>query len=150
MKVMYKHTNIIAQDWRALARFYEKAFDCVRVPPVRRLSGSWLEKGTGISAAKLSGVHLRLPGHGSKGPTLEIFQFAQNEARIQPTQANREGLAHIAFEVDDIEHAMSEVLRYGGKKVGNLVTHDVEGVGTLSFVYMADPEGNIIELQRWK
>lgn len=150
MNPKYKHTNIIARDWRALARFYEKVFGCVRVPPVRRLSGSWLEKGTGVPEARLSGVHLRLPGYGANGPTLEIFQFERNVDREKPTLANREGLIHIAFEVDDIEHAMSQVIRYGGKKVGDLVTHDVKGVGTLSFVYMADPEGNIIELQKWE
>lgn len=150
MKARYKHTNIVARDWRASARFYEEVFGCVCVPPVRQLSGSWLEKGTGVPAAKLSGVHLRLPGHGSNGPPLEIFQFERNEDREQSTHANREGFAHIAFEVDDINHVMSEVLRCGGEKVGDLITHDVKGVGTLSFVYMADPEGNIIELQTWK
>ena len=150
MKAKYKHTNIIARDWRALARFYEEVFGCVRVPPVRDLSGSWLEKGTGVSAAKLSGVHLRLPGYGANGPTLEIFQFKRNEEREKPAVANREGLGHIAFEVDDIKHAISKVLKYGGKKAGDLVTHDVKSVGTLSFVYMEDPEGNIIELQTWK
>ena len=150
MKVKYKHTNIIARDWRTLARFYEEVFGCVRIPPARRLSGSWLEKGTGVSAAKLSGIHLRLPGYGVNGPTLEIFQYERNKKRDKPTLANHEGLCHIAFEVDDIEHTMSQVIRYGGKKVGELVTHNIKGVGTLSFVYMTDPEGNIIELQTWQ
>ncbi len=150
MNAKYKHTNIIAHDWHVLVRFYEEVFGCVCVVPVRQLSGSWLEKGTGVPAAKLSGVHLRLPGHGSNGPTLEIFQYERNENREQPTLANREGLGHIAFEVEDINHTVSEVLRCGGEKIGDLVTHDMKDVGTLSFVYMADPEGNIIELQAWK
>ncbi len=150
MKAKYKHTNIIARDWRALARFYEEVFGCTCITPVRQLSGSWLEKGTGVPAARLSGVQMRVPGHGPNGPTLEIFQYERNENREQPTIANREGLGHIAFEVEDINQAMSEVLRCGGEKIGDLVTHDMKGVGTLSFVYMADPEGNIIELQVWK
>ena len=29
----YVHTNLIAQDWRALASFYQEAFGCVPVPP---------------------------------------------------------------------------------------------------------------------
>lgn len=149
MKAKYKHSNIIARDWRTLARFYKEVFGCVCIPPVRELSGSWLEKGTGVSSAKLSGVHLRLPGHGANGPTLEIFQFERNEERQQPALPNREGFAHIAFEVDDIEHVMSEILRHGGQNVGDLVTHDINGAGRLTFVYMTDPEGNIIELQSW-
>ena len=150
MKAKYKHTNIIARDWRSLARFYEEVFGCVHIPPLRQLSGPWLEKGTGVSAAKLFGVHLRLPGYGASGPTLEILQYERTEEREQPILANREGLGHIAFEVDDINQAVSEVLRYGGKKIGDLVEHDIKDVGTLTFTYMADPEGNIIELQTWK
>lgn len=149
MKTKYKHTNIIARDWQALAAFYETVFDCVRVPPERHLSGAWLEKGTGVPNAQFSGVHLRLPGHGENGPTLEIYQYSQNEPKPPPA-ANREGLSHIAFEVDDVEQATAEVLKHGGSKVGEIVSSPVEEVGLLTFVYLADPEGNIIELQAWK
>jgi hypothetical protein len=44
---------------------------------------------------------------------------------------------------------MNEVLTNGGKKVGDIASSEVKGVGILSFVYVADPEGNIIELQSW-
>jgi predicted enzyme related to lactoylglutathione lyase len=149
MKAKYKHTNIIAGDWKALAAFYEEVFDCVRVPPERHLSGAWLEKGTGVPGARFSGLHLRLPGHGENGPTLEIYQYAKNKSKPAPA-ANREGFAHIAFEVDDIEPATAAVLKNGGSKVGEVSSSPVEGVGILTFVYLADPEGNIIELQAWK
>lgn len=145
----YKHTNIIARDWQALARFYEDVFGCVRVPPERHLSGAWLEKGTGVHNASFSGVHLRLPGQGDDGPTLEIYQYSRNEANLPPA-ANREGIMHLAFEVDNVEQVMAEVLEHGGSKVGNIASSEVEGVGILTFVYVADPEGNIIELQSWK
>lgn len=149
MNVEYKHTNIIARDWRALARFYKDVFDCVPVPPERDLSGVWLEKGTGVPGACLAGAHLRLPGHGESGPTLEIYQYIRNEPR-PATAANREGIGHLAFEVDDVEQAASAVLKHGGSKVGEITTSVVDGVGLLTFVYLADPEGNIIELQSWK
>lgn len=148
MKATYKHTNIIARDWRALAQFYEKVFGCQRVPPERNLSGNWLERGTGVNKAKLCGVHLRLPGHGADGPTLEIYQYSQNETKLPPA-ANREGFGHIAFEVSDVEHATSKILSHGGSMVGDIVSEEVKGVGILTFVYLADPEGNIIELQAW-
>lgn len=149
MKAKYKHINIIARDWQALAGFYEEVFGCVRVPPERHLSGAWLERGTGVPGAKFSGVHLRLPGHEIDGPTLEIYQYENNEERPNPPLSNREGFAHIAFEVEDVTHAMSEVLRHGGTEVGEITSSQVEGVGILTFVYLADPEGNIIELQAW-
>ena len=71
----YVHTNLIAQDWRRLAAFYEQVFGCRPVPPERNLSGQWLEQSTGIRGSEIQGVHLRLPGHGERGPTLEIFQY---------------------------------------------------------------------------
>ncbi len=149
MKAKYKHTNIVAKDWRALARFYQDVFGCVVVPPERNLAGEWLDRGTGVKGARFAGVHLRLPGHGESGPTLEIYQYHRNESR-SATAANREGIMHIAFEVDDVRQAVDEVLSNGGCKVGDIVSSAVEGVGLLTFTYVADPEGNIIELQSWK
>jgi predicted enzyme related to lactoylglutathione lyase len=148
MRAKYKHTNIVAAEWRHLARFYENVFNCVPVPPERNLGGQWLSLGTGVEDAQFTGVHLRLPGHGAEGPTLEIYQYSHNAQR-PPTAANREGIMHLAFEVDDVEKALDLVLKYGGKKVGSITSSKVEGVGHLTFVYCADPEGNIIELQAW-
>ncbi len=74
MKAKYSHTNLIAEDWRALARFYQDVFNCVPVPPERHFKGSDLERGTGIRGAQLDGAHLRLPGYDRQGPTLEIFR----------------------------------------------------------------------------
>jgi catechol 2,3-dioxygenase-like lactoylglutathione lyase family enzyme len=116
------------------------------MPLERHLSGYWLEKGTGVADAKLSGVHLRLPGHGDTGPGLEIFQYAENEPKPAAV-ANREGYGHLAFAVDDVAEAMAEVLRHGGQKKGDITAFEVQGQGTMTFVYLADPEGNIIELQ---
>ena len=41
----YGHTNLVAADWRALARFYEEVFGCVPVPPERDYEGPELEMG---------------------------------------------------------------------------------------------------------
>jgi predicted enzyme related to lactoylglutathione lyase len=144
----YKHTNIIARDWQALVRFYEEVFDCIRVPPERHLSGTWLEKGTGVKGAAFSGVHLRLPGCGDAGPTLEIYQYTENQPKGAPA-ANREGFGHIAFEVEDVPAVLQSILAHGGSAVGEAVTETLEGIGRITFVYAADPEGNILELQSW-
>lgn len=148
MKAIYRHTNIVASDWQALATFYEDVFGCEPVPPRRDLSGVWLDRGTGVRGAHLTGVHLRLPGHGEDGPTLEIYSYRSNERR-PAVRANREGIAHLAFEVDDVGAAALLVLEHGGSRVGDVTSSEVPGVGILTFAYVADPEGNIIELQAW-
>ncbi len=148
MEMKYKHTNIVARDWEKLAAFYETVFGCERVPPERHLSGEWLDKGTGVKNAAFSGVHLRLPGWGKTGPTLEIYQYTATQHKL-PAAANREGFGHIAFEVSDVRTAADSVIRHGGSFIGEITTAEVEGVGSLTFVYLADPEDNIIELQAW-
>jgi len=149
MNAKYKHTNIVAKDWKRLAGFYAEVFGCVPVPPERNLSGEWLDKGAGLKDARLSGMHLRLPGCGAQGPTIEIFQYDRSEEKPVP-KANRQGLAHIAFEVNDVVEATDLVLAHGGSRVGEWTSHEVPGVGLLTFLYVADPEGNIIELQNWR
>ena len=141
--------GIVDRDWKTFSQFYEEAFGCIRVPPERHFSGEWLDKGTGVKDARFSGVHLRLPGFGTAGPTLEILQYGQSERKLSP-RANREGFSHIAFEVEDVSSALDDILKHGGTTVGQIVSREVEGVGLLTFVYAADPEGNIIELQAWK
>ena len=148
MKVKYKHTNIVAWDWKKVAEFYEQVFGCEPVPPERAAVGEWVESCTGVPGAEVHGIHLRLPGYGDDGPTLEIFQYNHAEQRPE-TAINRPGLAHLAFEVDDVEAARDEVIAAGGKCVGELVTVEISGAGTITFIYVTDPEGNIIELQKW-
>jgi predicted enzyme related to lactoylglutathione lyase len=143
----YSHTNLVALDWRALARFYEEVFGCVQVPPERDFSGPELEAGTGVPGARLTGVHLRLPGCGENGPTLEIFNYSILKER-PPTAVNRPGFGHIAFVVDDVAGAREEVLAAGGSAVGEIVTLDVDGP-KVTWCYVTDPEGNVIELQSW-
>ncbi len=62
---------------------------------------------------------------------------------------NECGFAHIAFAVDDVDHALHAVIAAGGSTVGKIATTEVEGLGVLLVVYARDPEGNIIELQKW-
>lgn len=148
MKAKYKHTNIVARDWRKMADFYERVFGCKPVPPERKAVGKWVERCTGVPRAEVRGIHLRLPGYGDDGPTLEIFQYNLSEQR-PATAINRPGLAHLAFEVDDVEAARDEVVAAGGRCAGELVTVEIRGAGTITLIYMTDPEGNIIELQKW-
>jgi catechol 2,3-dioxygenase-like lactoylglutathione lyase family enzyme len=144
----FTHVNIIATDWRALSHFYQVVFGCMPVPPERKLSGAWLEAATGVLDAELEGEHLRLPGHGERGPTLEIFSYKTNLDRLPPA-ANRLGIGHLAFEVDDAHATLDAVLAHGGGALGQIQMADVRGKGKLTFVYATDPEGNILELQTW-
>ncbi|HZW05150.1 MAG TPA: VOC family protein [Anaerolineaceae bacterium] len=148
MSVKYVHTNLIARSWQRLAAFYQDVFGCLPVPPQRDLSGDWLVRATGVPGAHLQGVHLRLPGWGDGGPTLEIFQYEPEAERLPPA-ANRPGFGHIAFEVADIQQVIRTVEAAGGGRVGEVAQRTIAGAGRIEFAYLTDPEGNIIEVQKW-
>jgi predicted enzyme related to lactoylglutathione lyase len=145
----YVHTNLIARDWEALMKFYESVFGCVPVPPERNFSGPVLEAGTGVKRTALRGMHLRLPGHGSEGPTLEVFSYSRVAEGPAPV-VNRPGFAHIAFEVASVSDAQQAVLMAGGRTVGEIVTFTTAAGRRVTWCYVTDPEGNIIELQSWE
>jgi predicted enzyme related to lactoylglutathione lyase len=144
----YAHTNLVAKDWRALADFYQRLFDCVPVPPERDYESAHLDAGTGLSGAHVTGMHLRLPGYGEGGPTLEIFNYAQLAER-PATAVNRPGYGHLAFAVDDVSAAREAVLAAGGAPVGEVVTLETATGGRVTWCYVTDPEGNVLELQAW-
>ncbi|MEQ8303387.1 MAG: VOC family protein [Cyclobacteriaceae bacterium] len=145
----FAHTNIVSTDWKKLADFYVQTFNCKIVPPIRKQSGEWLEKGTGLKGAKLEGAHLLLPGYGEGGPTLEIYQYEEVEHQDQ-VMPNKRGFGHIAFEVENVESLLTSLLGNGGSVLGEITKRVVEGVGEITFVYARDPEGNLIELQSWE
>jgi catechol 2,3-dioxygenase-like lactoylglutathione lyase family enzyme len=144
----YGHTNLIARDWRKLAQFYIDLFGCVLVPPERDFTGEKLDALTRLAGAHLRGAHLRLPGYGDNGPTLELFNYAELAGKVDPA-VNRPGYGHIAFVVDDVHAARAAVLAAGGEAVGEVVTLTTSTGGRVTCCYVTDPEQNIIELQSW-
>src|SRR5438132_13522901 len=113
IKAKYVHTNLIARDWKKLVRFYGDVFGCIPTGPERDLSGEWLDRVTSLSAARLRGRHLRLPGYGDDGPTLEIFSYDDMPSKPLP-MPNEPASAHIALAADDVETARGEVICAGG------------------------------------
>jgi predicted enzyme related to lactoylglutathione lyase len=146
LNAKYLHTNLIAKDWRQLAAFYESVFGCTPVPPERDLAGESMERASGVRGAHSRGMHLRLPGFTNDGPTLEIFQYDDFVDATSPP-ANRIGFGHIAFAVDDVSAARTAVLTAGGTALGTVEVIAIPGVGQITWTYVRDPEGNIIELQ---
>ena len=149
LNARYVHTNLIAKDWHKLADFYQQLFGCIPVPPERDLSGQNMDAGTGIKGVHIRGMHLRLPGYGDDGPTLEIFNYDPPAEKPSPA-VNHPGFGHLAFSVDNVESAQQSVLQAGGKAVGEMVTVQIATGAKVTWCYVTDPEGNILELQSWK
>jgi predicted enzyme related to lactoylglutathione lyase len=144
----FGHVNVIARDWRVLAAFYTDVFGCVFVPPERDYAGADLSRGTGVPDASLRGVHLRLPGQGPDGPTIEIYQYGTMPEALPPA-ANRPGFGHIAFAVPSVAAARDAVVAGGGAIHGEIVTLGTADGRFVTWAYVTDPEGNLVELQSW-
>lgn len=144
----FGHVNITSPDWRRLAAFYTDVFGCRFVPPERDIRGAPLDAATGLHDAHLTGAHLRLPGLGDTGPTLEIFSYDAMEGG-PPSRVDRAGLGHLAFAVPDVERAVEAVVANGGGRIGDIVTTATSDGRSVTWTYTTDPDDNIVELQAW-
>lgn len=147
--IRYSHTNLIAKDVPLLVAFYRDVLSCRSIGQQRDLSGEWVDRLTGIAGAHIFGEHLALPGYEANGPTLEIFGYDEVMSHTAPG-VNASGFSHIAFAVDDVAQTLQQVLTHGGGQVGELVEQRYADGRTITVVYAADPEGNILELQSWR
>jgi catechol 2,3-dioxygenase-like lactoylglutathione lyase family enzyme len=144
----FGHVNVTGRDWRRLSAFYTELFGLDLVPPERDYRGSDLEGATRVPGAHLTGAHLRLPGHGSTGPTLEIYQYDTVEPAGEP-RVDRAGWGHVAFQVPDVPAALEAVVAAGGSRFGTVVTLTTADGRNVTWCYAADPDGNLLELQAW-
>lgn len=141
--VRFDQVKFLARDPEALASFYEEALDCVTVVPLQELEDDAVARVTGVPDADIQLTVLRLPGRGEHGPVLELYSVSgdrPSDWHYQP------GQGQIAFEVEDLETAMGRVGGAGGNKLGDLVEWEAPSGARARFVYMQDPEGNIIDL----
>ena len=82
---------------------------------------------------------------------IELLEGTSSDSPISKfIDKKGEGVHHIAFEVDDVEKVKQKLLSAGGSLHGEVVTFSVTGKGTVTMVYTRDPEGNIVELQKWE
>lgn len=144
----FGHVNVTSTDWRRLAAFYTTVFGCEPVPPERDYRSADLDGATLVPGAHLTGAHLRLPGHGPTGPTIEIYQYDSVDPNSTP-KVDRAGWGHVAFQVPDVPAALDAVVADGGSRFGEVVTLTTSDGRHVTWCYAADPDGNLVELQAW-
>lgn len=150
MGILYTHTNINTPDWKKLSDFYAKIFEMKPVPPLRDLHGDWYQRATGLKDAHVHGIHMALPGFPEGGPTIEFFTWVHPDG-TPAHNINGGGFGHIAFAVDDVAATCAQFLEQGGSACGEIIKNYYETKGqTLTIAYMKDPDGNVVEIQKWE
>jgi catechol 2,3-dioxygenase-like lactoylglutathione lyase family enzyme len=136
----FVHTGVVVEDLETAVRFFAAlGFDCGAPMMV---GGPWVERIIGLPDPRVEVVMVRLP---DRTDVLELVRFhapADTAADPAPAPANRPGIRHIAFQVDDMHAVVGRMRDEGFGTVGEVV--DYEGMYLLA--YLRGPEGLIIEL----
>ena len=137
MSVVQHHQGLMVEDIDRAVRFYTEAFDGRPLTLPVALEGSAAETVmAGPPGTRYSMCLIRL---GSA--TVELFSFL-GDVRPAWARAPEGRLPHFGLQVDDVDAALERVESCGGARV----FPRVERWGRARVVYVADPDGNVIEL----
>src|SRR3954452_10976510 len=135
----FVHIGLVVEDLDETVRFLALlGFDCSQ-PGV--FSGPWIDRIIGLDDVTVETVMARGPD-GRDMFEVVRFRATADGARAAAPPANRPGLRHVAFKVDDVRAVVDRVREAGWDTVGEIV--DFENVFLLC--YVRGPEGLIVEL----
>lgn len=136
----FVHIGLVVEDLDETVRFLTLlGFDCGR-PGV--FGGEWIDRIIGLENVTVEVVMARGP---DGSDIFEVVRFQSPPgaaAQEQAPAANRPGLRHIAFKVDDVRAVVDRVREAGWDTIGEVV--DYESMFLLC--YVRGPEGLIVEL----
>src|SRR6478609_8684304 len=135
----FVHIGLVVEDLDETVRFLALlGFDCSE-PGVS--SGEWIGRIIGLENVTVEVVMARAPD-GTDMFEVVRFQSPSAGAQEPAPAANRPGLRHVAFKVDDVRAVVDRVRAAGWDTVGEIV--DFERMFLLC--YVRGPEGLIVEL----
>ena len=135
----FVHIGLVVEDLDEIVRFLTLlGFDCSE-PAV--FSGEWIGQIIGLDDVKVETVMARGP---DGGDVFEVIRFRTPSEGTPETSppANRPGLRHVAFKVDDLRGVVDRLREADWDTVGEIV--DYERMFLLC--YVRGPEGLIVEL----
>lgn len=138
----FDQVKMVARDVEALAGFYEVAIGCDLISPITDFRDEVLARGVGAPGTHLRMAWLSLPGTSEGGTLLELYQLVGWHG----DWPYRPGQGHLAFEVDDVPTAVDRVVSAGGSSLGEIVDWKAPSGNLARFVFMRDPEGNVVDL----
>jgi catechol 2,3-dioxygenase-like lactoylglutathione lyase family enzyme len=103
--------------------------------------GLWIDRIIDLRDARVEVVMARLP---DGTDVFEVIRFHSPSAaagELAP-EANRPGLRHVAFTVDDVRGVVDRVRDAGWETVGEIVSYE----DVFLLCYVRGPEGLIVEL----
>lgn len=133
------HVGVVVDDLAAARAFFGDLG--LRAEGEFRVGGDWVDRVVGLRGVDVDGVMMQTPdGHGK----LELVKFRApaDDEDPRPSPANRPGIRHLAFLVDDLDAVLERLGNQGFGTVGDVA--DYKDVFRLC--YVSGPEGIIVEL----
>jgi catechol 2,3-dioxygenase-like lactoylglutathione lyase family enzyme len=139
MRPTFVHIGLVVEDLDDTVRFFEVlGFNCGKPS---KYSGDWIERIIGVEDPEIEVVMVQ----GADGEDVfEVVHFdnPSAEATERAPAANRPGLRHVAFQVDDVRGVVDRVHDAGWDTIGEIVNYE----DMFLLCYVRGPEGLIVEL----
>jgi catechol 2,3-dioxygenase-like lactoylglutathione lyase family enzyme len=134
-----EHVGIVVDDLAAATEFFvELGLVLQGEAPVE---GPWVDRVVGLEGVRVDTALMQTPDGDGR---LELIKFHspahQGDNRHAP--ANRPGIRHVAFAVEDIDAVVAGLRALGAELVGELERYE----DSYRLCYVRGPEGIIIEL----
>jgi len=135
----FVHIGLVVEDLDETVRFL--ALLGLRCGEPGVFSGEWIDRIIGIDDVTVELVMARAPD-GSDVFEVVRFQSPAAAAQEPAPAANRPGLRHVAFKVDDVRGVVDRVREAGWDTIGEIVDYE----STFRLCYVRGPDGLIVEL----
>lgn len=135
-----EHIGVAVDDLDAVAQFFVD-LGLKREAEATSIQGEWIDTVTGLHGARCDVVFLRTAdGTG----TLELGKFHEPASEHGPeaSVANRPGIRHLAFRVEDLDGLLALLRSKGIETVGGVADYGP----FFRLCYVRGPEGIIVEL----
>jgi catechol 2,3-dioxygenase-like lactoylglutathione lyase family enzyme len=135
----FVHIGLVVEDLDETTRFLALlGFDC---DEPAEYSGEWIDRIIGLEDVTVEVVMARLPDGSDMFEVVHFHSPAAGAHELAPA-ANRPGLRHIAFTVDDVRGVVDRVREAGWDTVGEIVNYE----NIYLLCYVRGPGGLIVEL----
>lgn len=137
------HFSVTVADLERSLRWYANALG-LEMLSRQRSDNAYTRAIVGMDDAVLEVAFLGLPGDSQ--PRLELIEYVEPRGEPPSLATNLPGVAHLAFEVADIDAALERLAAAGTEPVNPPVEID-RGVNRgMRACYLRDPDGFTIEL----
>jgi catechol 2,3-dioxygenase-like lactoylglutathione lyase family enzyme len=135
----FDHAGVIVDDLEAVTEFFvDLGFE--KGSPMR-IEGDWVDRIIGLEDVRAEMVMVNAPD-GSGRLELTKFHRPTDPDGTKDPLANRLGLRHLAYIVEDLDSVLERLRSKGIDTIGDVVNYE----NIFRLCYVGGPEGLIVEL----